>query len=444
MAVDAGLRHCRYCPEVATNEYTPICVRPPGVWRKIGARHDEAEYEVFLTKGVAITDDISSRASTVNLRLAQFKTAWNGRRFVSCVAVAWALAFACPTAASAQESETPPVVDAAAAPVEQAHRSSPWLLVPVVSSSPKLGTSFGGLGAFLHKFDPLSRVSVFGLTYQYTSTHSTVAGAFARTSFGADHHRIVGIAGFGFIKNNYEDYLGSGQPLKTNDDLKALAGRYLYRLKGDWFVGVQGNAANYQVLGESAEDDLALETLGVRGFESASVGVVVMQDSRDSEDMPTQGWYLNLNNLAYREALGGALSFDSYRADLRGFWRHGGGHVLAFRQNNWLTSDAPLAAQAAVILRGYKLGEYLAPYMSSFEAEERLSFGARWGATLFAGVAGLYGESDATSINHDFYPTVGGGVHFVIKPDQRMLVNFEYAQGIEGNRGVFLKFGYGW
>ena len=343
------------------------------------------------------------------------------------------------------------VVSALAAPVEQsanqtpaAQQSSPWLLVPVVSSSPKLGTSFGGMGAYLRQFDSAGRVSLFGITYQYTSTHSTVAAAFARTSFGADHHRIVGIAGFGFIKNDYEDYLGSGQPLKTNDDLKALAGRYLYRFMGNWFVGAQGNAANYQVLGESAQDDLVLETLGVQGFESAALGAVVMHDSRDNEDMPTRGWYLNLNNLAYREALGGASSFDAYRADLRGFWRHGGSHVLAFRQNNWLTSDAPLAAQATVVLRGYKLGEYLAPYMSSFEAEERLSFSARWGATLFAGVAGLYGEGGAISANRDFYPTVGAGIHFVLKPAQRMLVNFEYAQGVEGNHGVFLKFGYGW
>ena len=74
--------------------------------------------------------------------------------------------------------------------------------------------------------------------------------------------------------------------------------------------------------------------------------------------------------------------------------------------------------------------------MSSLEAEERLSFGTRWGATLFAGVAGLYGES-ATRVREppDFYPTWGGGIHFVIKPAQRMLVNLEYAQGVEDNRG---------
>ena len=253
----------------------------------------------------------------------------------------------------------------------------------------------------------------------------------------------MAVAAFGHIKNDYDDYLGTGQPLKTDDDLKAVAARYLFRAKGDWFIGAQGSAANYQVLGATAEDDLVLETLGVRGFESAALGAVLMHDSRDNEDMPTTGWFLNVNNLAYREALGGSSSFDAYRVDLRTFWKHGGGHVLAVRQYNWLTSDAPSAAQATVILRGYKLGQYLSPYMSSLEVEERLSFNARWGATLFAGAAELYGEAPVP-LERSTYPTIGAGVHFVIKPEERMLVNLEYAQGIGDSRGVYLKLGYAW
>ena len=136
----------------------------------------------------------------------------------------------------------------------------------MVSSNPKLGTAFGGIAAYLHKFDAESQVSLFGVTYQYTTTDSSIAGAFARTSFGADHHRIIAIAGFGYVKNDYDDYLGTGQPLKTNDDVQAFAARYLYRVGGDWFIGAQGSAANYQVLGESAQDDLVLETLGIRGL----------------------------------------------------------------------------------------------------------------------------------------------------------------------------------
>ena len=288
-----------------------------------------------------------------------------------------------------------------------------------------------------------SRVSLFGMSYQYTSTHSQIASAFARASFGADHHRIVALAAFGHIENDYEDYLGTGQPLQTDDDLKALVARYLFRVKGDWFIGAQGTAANYQVLGATPEDDLVLETLGVRGFESAALGAALMHDSRDNEDMPTTGWFLNVNNRAYREALGGSASFDAYRVDLRTFWKHVGGHVLAVRQYNWFTSDAPSAAQATVILRGYKQGQYLSPYMSSLEVEERLSFNARWGATLFGGAARLYGEAPVP-LERSTYPTIGAGVHFVIKPRERMLVNLEYAQGIGDSRGVYLKLGYAW
>ena len=32
----------------------------------------------------------------------------------------------------------------------------------------------------------------------------------------------------------------------------------------------------------------------------------------------------------------------------------------------------------------------------------------------------------------------------MLKPEQRMNVNIEYAQGIEGNHGVYLKLGYTW
>jgi len=345
-----------------------------------------------------------------------------------------------PLPAAAQDQPASP------APAGQTseERSSPWLLLPVVSSNPKLGTAFGGMGAFLHRFDPKSQPSLFGVTYQYTSTDSQIAGAFARTSFGADHHRIIVIGAFGYVKNDYDDYLGTGQPLKTNDDLRALATRYIYRVAGNWFVGAQSSATNYQVLGESAQDNFLLETLGIQGFKSSALGAVVMHDSRDSQDMPTGGWYLNVNNFAYREAFGGEVGFDAYRIDWRAFWRHGGGHVLALRQFNWLTDDAPSGAEAAVMLPGYKIGEYLAPHMSSFEAEERWSLHPRWGVTLFGGVAGLYGESETTVSGRDFYPTWGAGLHFVIKPRERMLVNLEYAAGIEDNRGLYLKFGYGW
>ena len=326
-------------------------------------------------------------------------------------------------------------------------RESPWLVVPLVSSSPKLGTAGGGLGGYMHTFDPESRLSMFGAAFMYTSTESKVAALFARTSFGADHHRLDVIGGFGYIRNDYQDYLGTGQPLKTNDDAGAFAVRYRYRVAGNWFVGGQGSAVNYQVLGDRALDDELLDTLGVTGFNAAGVGANLSHDSRDNQDMPFSGWFANVNNLAYREWLGGENAFDVYRVDFRSFTRHGGSHVLAIRQNNEFTVDAPISGQASVLLRGYKQGEYIRRYMSSGEVEERLRFSERWGATVFAGVAAVYGERDTTEAaasEDTYYPSFGGGVHFIIKPQQRVIANLEYAYGNSTNSSLYLKLGYAW
>jgi hypothetical protein len=68
-------------------------------------------------------------------------------------------------------------------PAVTEQEKSPWLLAPVFSSNPKLGTSLGALAGYLHYFDQKSRPSIFAVTAQYTSTESIVAGAFAKTSF---------------------------------------------------------------------------------------------------------------------------------------------------------------------------------------------------------------------------------------------------------------------
>ncbi len=327
---------------------------------------------------------------------------------------------------------------------QQPKKRSPWLLVPLVSNGPKMGTSFGGLGAYLHYFDPESDVSMFGAMFQYSTTHSMFGGAFARTSFGADHHRLEAFAGFGYVENEYEDYLGTGKPFKTTDDVRAIAGRYLYRVKGNWFIGAEGVAANYTVAGATATDQQILDLMGLTGVNSGGLGLVLMHDSRDNQDMPVRGWYANLNNLANRTWLGADDNYGAYRLELKGFVQHGNGHVLAVRGNNQFTSNAPANAEATIELRGYKLEQYLGRYMSSIEVEERFRFSKRFGATVFGGVGWLYGGSSAGTNNDGAYPSYGAGVHYVLKPEDHMLVNLEYAHGSENNYGIYLKFGYAW
>lgn len=345
---------------------------------------------------------------------------------------------ACPAVA-----QNPTRAPAAQTLAEKAEKESPWLVVPLFSVSPKLGTSLGVLAGYLHYFDELSRVSMFGVTAQYTSTGSMVGGAFGKASFGEDHHRLIAAVVGGNIKNDYSDYLGTGVPLQSNDELHAVVSRYLYRLKDDWFIGVQGLYTNYAVVGQTAFDEQVLDILGIQGFKSGGIGAAAYHDSRDNENNPTRGWLLNANNIAYREWIGGSQDFDVYRMDFRSFWAHGNGNVFAVRQNNQWTVDAPPAAFAPVQLRGYKMGQYLGKNMSSLEGEERLSIGERWTATLFTGVACLYGNGRGCSDSANLYPDYGAGIQYILKRREGIVANLEYAAGKGGNYGVYLKLGYG-
>jgi hypothetical protein len=321
---------------------------------------------------------------------------------------------------------------------------SPWILLPTLSNNPKLGTSAGALGAYIKKFDAQSQVSMFGMNAQYTSTDSATVGAFARASFDADHQRVLLLGIGGMIKNDYDDFLGTGVPLKSEDHIRAFVGRYLYRVKDDWFVGVQAISTNYQIVGQTSLDEDLLSLLGLTGFEAGGIGVSLYHDSRDLQDAPKKGWVLNLNNIAYRQKIEGSSDFDVYRADYRQFWSHGDGHVLAVRQSNQWTVDAPPSAYAPVLLRGYTAGEYLGKNMSSIEVEERHRLRERWTATLFAGIACLYGAGKSCGDRVNVYPSVGAGVQYVLKPQQGIVANLEFAAGKDGNRALLFKMGYGW
>ncbi len=327
---------------------------------------------------------------------------------------------------------------------DSAQATSPWLLIPTFSNNPKLGSAVGGMGAYLKQFDPASQASIFAVSAQYTSTNSATVALLARTSFAADHQRLLVFALGGMIKNDYDDFLGTGVPLKSEDHIRAFTIRYLYRVKDDWFIGAQALSTNYQIVGQTPQDEDVVGLLGLTGFESAGAGLVLYHDSRDRTDSPSDGWVFNLNNVAYQADSEATGSFDVYRLDYRQYWSHGDGDVFAVRQSNQWTQDAPSGALSTVRLRGYTSGEYLGKSMSSIEAEERYRFAERWTGTLFAGAACLYGANrGGCSDSANIYPSVGGGVQYVLKPVQGIVANLELAVGKDGNRALLFQLGYG-
>jgi hypothetical protein len=319
---------------------------------------------------------------------------------------------------------------------------SPWLFTPLISSAPKFGTSIGAMGAYLHKFDESSPTSMFAAIVSYSNTESLVYGGFGATYFDNDNQRLMLGAIRAEINNEYSDFLGTGLPVLTTDDVHAIFVRYLYRFKGNWFFGPQGLSTDYAISGNDWFSQEVLARIGLTGFNSNGLGLVIERDTRDNLNSPSDGSRFSINNVAYRESLGGNNSFDAFALSFTKYISHGNGHVLAGRINGRWTHGAPVGGYSSVSLRGYTMGQYLAPHSTLIEIEERFHIKNRWGATAFTGVACLYGDDRDCFDGDNLYPAIGVGLTFMLKVEEKMIARTEIAKGEGDNFGFYIKFGY--
>jgi hypothetical protein len=331
-------------------------------------------------------------------------------------------------------------------PGGQPQTRSPWLGTPLVSSNPKFGTSIGGLGGYLHKFDSRSPVSLFGLTASYSNTDSYKAVLFANTFFDADRQRIQAAAIYGNIENDYEDFLGSGQQAQTTDRIDLYFLRYLYRVSGNWFVGAQGVITNFSSSSATALGQGILDILGLGGFQSNGLGVALYYDSRDNTRSASRGSQFLAHNIAYREGLGGDASFDVYNVEYDTYLPLIGSQVTAIQLKGRWTTDAPNSSFSSVELPGYTRGEYLAQNMTLVQVDQRIMFNPRWGMSVSAGVACLYGDSvlDANLDCFDrdnAYPSISTGVIYSLKPAEKIVVRAQVSAGKSNNSAFVLSFG---
>ncbi|MEN8247157.1 MAG: hypothetical protein ABFS43_19895, partial [Thermodesulfobacteriota bacterium] len=137
-------------------------------------------------------------------------------------------------------------------PSAKTSKTSKWFGTPLVSSDPKISTSAGAMVGYMHAFDEVSPPSIFAVAGTYSTTDSWFAGVFAKTHFGEDRHRLTAGAFTGLIRNDYSDFLGTGLPAQTTDDLVAYALRYVMQVHGHWYVGPQAISTNYIISGDDA------------------------------------------------------------------------------------------------------------------------------------------------------------------------------------------------
>ncbi|MBL4796290.1 MAG: hypothetical protein JKY50_02630 [Oleispira sp.] len=339
---------------------------------------------------------------------------------------------------------------------EEEETASPWIATPLISSDPKLSTSIGGLVAYMHKFDDVSPASMFGLSATYSNTDSFVLAGFGKMYFDNDKQRALFAVARGTIHNDYDDYLGSGMPLKTTDELNFQIARYSYRVYGDWFAGMQAISSNYTVvlaeeIAQSAFNDTSAavsnnELIELAGFESKALGLTIEFDDRDRQRAATAGQLLQFNNMAYREEFGGDISFDAYQLKYTTYLSHGDGNVLAISSNARWTVDAPVAAYSSVNVKGYTRGQFLGPHSADLQIDERINLTNDWGLIAYAAVACLYGETTegymSCSDTDNIFPSLSLGATYTINQEEGIVVRSEIAKGKGSSKGFYMTFGH--
>ena len=254
---------------------------------------------------------------------------------------------------------------------------------------------------------------------QYTSTDSRAAGAFARTSFSEDLHRINALVIGGKIKNDYDDYLGTGVPLKSEDNIRAVIGRYLYRLSGDWFIGGQIQLSRTIRSSAKAHSMRMLSTFSALQDSNRAASVRSSTMTHGTFRMHRNAGGSSTPTTSPIESESPAMRISTSTASTTG---SSGRMAIATCSLFDKAINGPwmhrYPAYAPVLLRGYTTGEYLGQNMSSLEIEERYALGLRWTATFFAGAACLYGDGLTCTDSANTYPTVGLGVQFLLKPDK--------------------------
>ncbi len=344
--------------------------------------------------------------------------------------------------------------------VHEKSSPSPWVITPLLSVDPKLSSSIGVLGGYLHSFDPESPSSMFGLSANYSDTKSWTAAAFAKTYFDKDMQRITAALAQGEIRNDYDDYLGTGIEVKTKDELDFFIFRYSYQIWQHWYLGVQILNSHYQILGLDQlwtnANNIVTEPPGfegqdsIFGFDSIGVGGIIEFDSRNDQRAASAGQYFLMHNIAYRESFGGDEDFDTLDMRFTHYWSHGENHVVAINLSGRWTKDAPPSGYSSVFTKGYTRGQYLAPYLTSLEVDYRLKFTKHWGMTAYAAIACLYGDAEFSDGNEklncssqdNLYPSAALGISYALKPEENIVLRAEAAAGKNDNHGVYLSFGH--
>ncbi len=318
-----------------------------------------------------------------------------------------------------------------------------WVVAPIPIYNPTFGGGLGVVAGYLFRIDaedketPPSMVGGGAFTTDSGSWGAALGG---KLNLDGDRWRLLSALGGGEVRYDFAGIGttagGSGVDVPVAIKTAGVIAEALYRVYDPIYIGPR---LQYSRVRTSFDEDDLTGELGNLISEAeiaattASAGVHIQADTRDSSFWPSRGGVADLRADFFDESLGSDFEYRVTQASYNHFLPLSEGLVLGARgYGRFAGADVPFFALSyfgsGADLRGYTLGTYQDRMLLAGQAEIRWKFLPLWGLVGFAGIGQVAPDLDEFH-GDDLLPSIGGGIRFTVAPENGINLRLDFAAG---------------
>jgi hypothetical protein len=310
--------------------------------------------------------------------------------------------------------------------------------VPVPISNPTIGTGLAGALLYLwpQKEDaPVSPTSISGVGALYTSSSSWAAALFHSGYYAGDRFRISGALGYGDFDLKFfgigANSIFQNNPLKYDASGSFFDPQARFQLpfvSKALYLGLELFYLNLDVTFELSGIDPRLPD---PDFPEKTVGLgpILTYDSRDNEQWPSKGNWLDVTVLDFDDKLGSDFDYQDYTLKWEQNFTLTDSTVLQYRfDGEYVDGTTPFYELPYINLRGFPRGLFAADLAMTLQGQLRWQVADRW-TVMFFGGGGRVGD-DLSDLGNNSTEFAGGtGFRWMIDPKSKLTIGADFAVG---------------
>lgn len=333
---------------------------------------------------------------------------------------------------------------------EKPQEESALKIVPLITSSPLLGTGVGAAVSYLYSTEgENSSKSQLKIGGQYSNTESYNLFIDNNAFFRSNSIISKTLATYSDINNEFES---SGENAEYNVRTTAISQLLLYEAFENFYLGGKISYKNIENTPDNTAGEDFLSDNGVMDQDAGELGLALSYDTRKSKYYPSDATWVALSLNTGPSWLGSEN--DYYYAALNARYYAKGfkeGDVWAWQFYGQYSSDkTPDTALPTLsgksLLRGFPAGQFKARYLSGVQTEYRYQIpDTRFRLAAFAGIAYLSGGSygvdgaEGSSRSDDGWYTAGGvGARYAIQPKTGVDLRLDLVTTSENEQSIYV------